>query len=79
MCLTCTNIGSQGKEAIKKAFQYSRHKSYIHSHNNRLIRLNDNQIDEIIDNALCIICTGVDLSCDIWAIQWDNDYIPKHL
>ena len=77
MCLACTNLGAQTKEQKQNIFEYSRDKSYIFAYNNKRFKLNDAQIDEIIEHALCVISTGVDLSCDIWAIQWPNDYIPK--
>lgn len=75
MCLVCA-FGPMSKEDKEKLFEYSRHKTYVHTYHNKRIQLNDAQIDEIIENALHIVCTGVDLSCDIWAIQWDRDYKP---
>lgn len=73
MCLTCA-FGLMSKEKKEKLFQYSRHKTFLHTHDNQTIKLNDAQIDEIIEHALHVVATGVDLSCDIWAIQWDRDY-----
>lgn len=51
--------------------------NYLHTHDNKLINLNYNQINEIIDHALGVIVTGIDLRLDVWAIQWPNDYQPK--
>lgn len=65
------------KEEKKDLFKYSRHKTYLHNLDNTIIQLNDEQIDEIIENAYFVLCTGVDMSCDIWAIQWDREYIVK--
>lgn len=79
MCLMCTDIGVQSKEDILSLFKWSRQKTFIHTFDNKVIQLNNIQIDEIIENALCVIATSVDLSCDIWAIQWPREYIVKSL
>lgn len=76
MCLVCAH-GQMSKEDKEKLFEYSRHKTYLHTQDNQVIKLSDTQIDEIIEHALCVVCTGVDMSCDIWAIQWNNDYKVK--
>jgi hypothetical protein len=74
MCLACARIGANNPEDIKNLFKYSKHKTYIHTFDNKIIKLNNKQINEIIKHALVVIATGVDLSCDIWAIQWPNKY-----
>jgi hypothetical protein len=81
MCLTCA-FGQMSKKDKKELFKYSKHKTYLHTQDNRCIQLSEVQIDEIIEHALYVMATGVDLSCDIlscdiWAIQWDNDYKVK--
>ena len=76
MCLCCHNkiIPTVGKEAISKALDFNPTKTSIRTFDNKIIFLNQKQIDEIKENALLIVATGVDLSCDIWAIQWPNHY-----
>lgn len=81
MCLTCLQYKGYkciviGKEDIKGALEFNPTKNYLHTYKNELVTINDTQRQEIIDNALALVCTGVDLSCDIWAIQWPNDYKP---
>ncbi len=76
MCLTCA-FGQMSKKDKKELFKYSKHKTYLHTQDNRCIQLSEVQIDEIIEHALYVMATGVDLSCDIQAIQWDNDYKVK--
>ena len=78
MCLTC-EYDKQTKEEKTLLFDCSRHKTYIHTADNKIVQLNDTQIDEIIEHALFVLCTGVDMSCDIWAIQWPNDYEVQSL
>jgi len=78
MCLTC-EYKVQTREEKALLFDGSREKTYIHTPDNRVIKLTDAQIDEIIERALYVLCTGVDMSCDIWAIQWATDYKPKML
>ena len=73
MCLTCAYNRQTVKEK-ENLFQYSKNKTYLHTQDNRVIKLNEEQIQEIIDNAYYVLCTGVDMSCSIWAIQWKNDY-----
>lgn len=76
MCLIC-KYRPQSIEDKKKIFQYSKNKTYIRTFDNKIIKLNEEQINEIIENALYVLTTGIDLSCSIWAIQWPNDYIVK--
>ena len=57
MCLTCA-FGLMSKEKKEKLFQYSRHKTFLHTHDNQTIKLNDAQIDEIIEHALHVVATG---------------------
>lgn len=85
MCLTCKpEIGIQG-EAVKTAFVFKGKdgpiylRTYIHTHDNQIIELTKEQKDEIMENALVVICTGIDFSIDVWAIQWDRDYKVKTL
>lgn len=84
MCLSCANIGAKGKKEIKNLFIFKKKdkteiyfRAYIHTHTNGLIELSKLQIDEIIKNALVVIATGIDLSLDIWAVQWPRDYKVK--
>lgn len=49
-------------------------KNTLHTHNNEVIELNLHQIKEIINNASGIIVTGIDMTVDIWAIQWPRNY-----
>ncbi len=79
MCLACSRIGAQTKTEIKSLFKFSMEKTYIRTYDNKIIHLNESQINEIIDNALVVVATSVDLSCDIWAIQWERDYKVKLL
>lgn len=91
MCLSCLSNRSnspftKGKEAIFNALTFtSKDKEeikfpvYINTYDNRAIKLTDNQIDEIINNASVILCTRVDFKITIWSIQWPNDYQVKTL
>jgi hypothetical protein len=78
MCLTC-KYKIQTKEEKALLFDDSRQKTYVHTADNQIIQLNDIQIDEIIESALFVLCTGVDMSCDIWAIQWPREYVVKNV
>lgn len=53
------------------------HAVFLHTPENKIIKLTENDIEEITDNALALIVTGTDDWLDIWALQWPNDYIPK--
>lgn len=81
MCLSCytgrTFEISNPKE-FKKGFTVNT-KVYLHTYDNKTIKLSLKQQKEILKNAVALVLTGVDLSTDIWAIQWENDYIPKTL
>lgn len=77
MCLCCAYHGKQTKKDKEELFKYGRHKCYVHTQDNRLIKLNDKQIQEIINEAYYVLATSVDMSIDIWAIQWDRDYKVK--
>jgi hypothetical protein len=87
MCLACRpDIGAHGKNQIRSILKWKSKdgkwytfKSRIHTFDNKIIYLNQKQINEIIQHALVVISTGVDLQNDIWAIQWPNDYKPKTL
>jgi len=74
MCLTCA-FQKQTKEEKAKLLG----DSYVvlNTPDNKRINLSTEQIEEIIENALFVLCTGVDCTCDIWAIQWERDYSPK--
>ena len=45
--------------------------------NNSIIKLTEEDLENIASNALAVIFTGVDNSLDIWAVQWENDFIPE--
>jgi hypothetical protein len=80
MCLNCKNLINivNDKEQLKKIFKFTSNK-YLHTHNNCLLKLNNKQLKEIEENAIVVVITSVDLSCDIWAIQWPNTYATKTL
>lgn len=63
-------------ERLEKYFQLE--KSYLHLPNNKIINLSQEMINEIKERALAILVTGVDLSTDIWAIQWPNKYVVRN-
>lgn len=85
MCLSCLEGASKcisnksiiGKERLKYSFEFSLEKTFLHTFDNKIIHLNKEQIEEIIENAVAMLSTGVDLSLDIWAIQWPNNYKVK--
>ena len=93
MCLACGNLGAQGKEQIKELFNFqpfgnmsveqmksipgSFTGNILHTPNNDEITLTINQVEEICNNALVVIATGVDTRIDIWAIQWPTNYEVK--
>lgn len=80
MCLVCKN-GQITKKELKNIF-FPRINGklcymtsvYLHTFDNKSIHLNNKQLREIANNALCVEMTGVDSTVDIWAIQWPNDY-----
>lgn len=51
----------------------------LRTFNNKEINLTTAQTEEIVNNALAVIATGIDMSVTIWAIQWPNDYVVKTL
>lgn len=55
-----------------------RHVSLNNPVTNQSVELTEDQIEEIAENALAVIVTGVDQSLTIWALQWPNDYEIKN-
>ena len=51
---------------------------YLHNLNGTKFKASRELVMEIRENALGIISTGVDCSFYVWAIQWPNEYQPKH-
>lgn len=84
MCLNClaqqTNTDVLNKEKIAKAMDfYHPKKTFVHSYNGELIKVSKEQFEEIRDNAIALVATGVDMSFDIWAVQWPREYTVKTL
>lgn len=85
MCLSCEKqYGAHGKDQIKDLLSFTTKKdeliyfdTTIRTFDNKDIKLNKEQLEEIVNHALVVISTGVDLKITIWAIQWPNSYIPK--
>ena len=76
MCLSCA-IGQMTREQKEKLFACcSPEKTVVYTYDGKRINLTLEQKQEIIDKAITVYATSVDLSCDIWAIQWPNDYNP---
>jgi hypothetical protein len=75
------SIGAHGKRQIKKILKYKKlyFSTTIYTYCNNQIILKPKQINEIINNALVVVATSVDLQVIIWAIQWPNDYIVQTL
>ena len=88
MCMACLekvvppdkNPMIVGKESIAKVFEkpyFILNRSVLHLANNKRIDITPEMVEEIKNNAVALLVTGVDLSTDIWAIQWGSDYIVK--
>ena len=84
MCLTCAKVGVHGKKALKNLFVFKtkdKREIYFRANlmcpDNKVIELKQYQIDEIINNAVVVVPTSVDLAIDIWAIQWPRGYKVK--
>lgn len=67
----------QSEDRVKKAIlNCFRHKSSLHFPDGKHLKLNEAQANEILEKADAVLWTGVDLSFDIWAVQWPRDYQP---
>lgn len=75
MCLTCFYEIPicRDKEKIINQLKFP---CYLKTYKNEEILLNEEQKQEIINNALALVSTGVDCQITIWSIQWDNNYKP---
>lgn len=60
------------EEGLKSITKYNN--NILHTHDNKQIILNFIQIQEIVNNAIAVIATGVDMQIDVWCIQWPRDY-----
>lgn len=82
MCLSCIiktypNVrGLLDVNDIRK-LEYHPQKTTIFTHDGKKLKVTKQQFEEIRDNAIGLVVTSVDLSIDIWAIQWPNDYKVK--